>query len=69
MGNIDQIVNVQITAQSNAPSRESFGVPAILAYHTHNTDLIRTYNDLAGMVSDGFSSNEPAYLMATAIVS
>jgi hypothetical protein len=69
MGNIDQIVSVQITAQSNAPSRESFGVPAILAYHTHNTDLIRTYNDLAGMVSDGFSSNEPAYLMATAIVS
>lgn len=68
MADLDNIVNVDITVTSAAPTRENFGTPAILAYHTHNTDVIRTYFDLAGMVSDGFTTSEPAYLMASAIV-
>ncbi len=36
----------------------------IAAYHTHYGDRVRGYNDLAGMVTDGFSTTEPAYLAA-----
>jgi hypothetical protein len=69
MSLVDTIVNVQISATSASPTVQNFGTPAILAYHTHNTDKIRTYFDLDGMVSDGFSTTEPAYLAAQAIVS
>lgn len=67
-GQIDQIVSVSIQASAVSPQVPNFGTPAILCYHTHNTDLIRTYSSLAGMTSDGFSTTEPAYLMATAIL-
>ncbi len=69
MSELDTLVNVSITATSATPSVPNFGTPAVYAYHSHNTDLVRTYQDLAGMVADGFSTTEPAYLMATAIVS
>ncbi len=69
MGFVDTIVNVQISATAATPTVQNFGTPAILAYHTHNTDLVRTYFDLDGMTSDGFSVNEPAYLAAVAICS
>lgn len=64
----DTIVQVSITATSATPSVPNSTTPAIYAYHTHNTDLVRTYTDLSGMVSDGFSTTEPAYLMASRIV-
>lgn len=67
MSFLDTIVNVSITATSATPTKANFGTPAVIAYHTHNTDKIRTYFDLAGMVSDGFSTTEPAYLMAQSI--
>ena len=69
MGPIDSIVNVQITATTATPQLPNFGTPAILAYHTHYPDLIRTYSNLGGMTSDGFVATEPAMIMATAILS
>src|ERR1700690_4369407 len=68
MADLDNIVNVSITVTSAAPTRGNFGTPAIYAYHTHNTDKIRTYFDTAGMVADGFATTEPAYLMASSIL-
>lgn len=68
-GPIDQLVAVTITASGATPQVNGFGIPAILCYHTHNTDYIRTYTSLAGLVADGFATTEPAYLMATAILS
>jgi hypothetical protein len=67
MAFVDTIVNVSISATSATPTVQNSSTPAVLAYHTHNTDQIRTYNDLDGMVSDGFSIYEPAYLAAAAI--
>ena len=69
MGPIDSIVTVSITATSATPQTPNFGVPAILAYHTHNADYIRSYSTLSGMVSDSFTTTEPAYIMATALLS
>lgn len=65
---ISTIVNVNITAESANPTLPGFGIPGLHAYHTHNTDLIRTYTDLADMVTDGFSTTEPAYYLASAVV-
>ena len=69
MANINTIVSVTILASALAPSRASFGVPAIYAYHTHNLALSRTYSSLAGMIADGFTFGEPAVIMAQAILS
>jgi hypothetical protein len=66
---LNDLVNVNIVVEATAPSAANFGVPLIAAYHTHNTDLIRYYSDLAGMVSDGFSETEPSYLCAEAVMS
>jgi len=69
MATIDQVVNVSITATSATPSLPGVDIPAIIAYHTHNTDLVRTYFDVTDMVTDGFGVNEPAYLAALALIS
>ncbi len=66
-GQIDQIVSVTITANAATPQKPNFGTPAILTYHTHFTDRIRTYTSLAGMVTDGCTTSEPAYRLATTI--
>jgi len=68
MGDVSAIVNVAITANSQTPTKPSFGIEEILAYHTHWLDKFRTYTSLAGMVADGFSTTEPAYLLATMVV-
>lgn len=68
MAQIDQIVSVSIQASAQTPQIPNFGIPAILCYHTHNTDFIRTYSSLAGLVADGFSTTEPAYLMAQSML-
>lgn len=65
---LNQLVNVDITVSATAPSQANFGVPLVLAYHTHYPDLIRYYTSLSSMVSDGFTVVEPAYLAATAIL-
>jgi hypothetical protein len=69
VGPIDSIVTVTIIANNATPTLPNFGTPAALCYHTHNTDFIRTYNSLAGLVADSFVTTEPAYYMATAILS
>jgi hypothetical protein len=68
-GPLDQIVPVTITASGATPQIANFGTPAILCYHTKNTDYIRTYTSIAGMVTDGFAVTDPAYYMATAVFS
>jgi hypothetical protein len=69
MGPLDSLVSVTITASGATPQIANFGTPAILCYHTKNTDYIRTYTSLAGLVTDGFATTSPTYYMATAILS
>lgn len=66
---ISEIVNVSITADTARVTRAGFGTPLLLAYHTHNTDLIREYSGLDEMVADSFTTDEAAYLMAQAVFS
>lgn len=64
---LSDLINVQITANTSSPSQAGYGVPLIAAYHTHYTDRARAYSSLAAMVTDGFSTTEPAYLAATVL--
>lgn len=65
---IEDVVDVTITATSATPSLPGFNIPAVIAYHTHNTDLIRFYTSLSAMVADSFTTSEPAYRMAQSIL-
>lgn len=64
---LDSIVSVSIQVGTSQPSQRGFGTPLILAYHTRFLDNVRTYSRLSEMVSDGFTVNDPAYLMAAKI--
>lgn len=64
MSDLDNIISGTITATSSTPTRSGFGKPCLMAYHTHNVDKWRDYASLADMVSDSFTSKEPAYRMA-----
>ena len=68
-GPLDAIVPVTITASGATPQIANSNTPAILCYHTLNTDYIRTYTSLAGMVTDGYAVTDAAYYMATAVFS
>lgn len=61
---IDDIVDVQISAQSAFPTRQGFSTAMLMAYHTENTDLFREYSSLSGLVADGHDSDSAAYKMA-----
>lgn len=67
MALIDLIVDVAIAASSAAPSLPSTDTIALIGYHTHYTDLIRTYFQPSDLLTDGFTVNDPIYLMANAI--
>lgn len=60
---LDQIANVVISTQGPALTQVGFGTLALACFHTHNTDLSRTYTSLADLVADGFLTYEPAYRM------
>lgn len=68
---VSDIISITVTQSAAALLLAGFGVPMIAAYHTHYSDLLRLYSGdssgLAQMVTDGFSTTEPAYLAASAI--
>ncbi len=64
---LSDIVNVSITAGSVTVSRQGFGTPLIVCYHTHNLDRVREYASVAEMVADSFSATGAPVRMATKI--
>lgn len=65
---LEDIVNITIRASGAGITRKGFSMPLVLAYHTHwSGALVRTYTGLSGMVTDGFSTTEPAYEIASVI--
>jgi hypothetical protein len=52
---LSQVVALSISANSKTPTREGFGIPLFLSYHTVFPERFRRYEDLAGMISDGFA--------------
>lgn len=68
MSDLDNIVSVTVDSASAQVTREGFGLPLILDYHSHYADYYRVYTDLAGMVTDGFSTSSAAYLAASELL-
>jgi len=66
---IRDVVRVDITRETKTPSAVGFGTPLILAFHTYWTERARVYSEIADMLDDGFTADEPAVRMATAIFS
>lgn len=64
---LSDIVNVVISAAAIQLTRVGFGVPLILSSHSLFADLVREYDGLDGLVTDGFTSSTPEYKAANAI--
>lgn len=65
MAEIDNVVDVQITAETTAVATASFNIPLILAEITEFTDSrTRVYGDDDELLDDGFSSTSPVYIAA-----
>ena len=59
MSDLDTIVQLIITAQTQFPTREGFGTPLIAGFHTVFPERTRSYANQAAMVADGFTINDP----------
>ena len=66
---LNRFVEVAITRATRTVSRRSFGSIMIAAHHTAFVDRVRSYEDPADMLTDGFTTDHPAYLAAVAIAS
>jgi hypothetical protein len=64
---LDSIVSVTIDAITRTPTRAGFGTALIAAYHTNFAERVRSYDEPADMLDDGFTVNDPAYKAATAL--
>lgn len=71
MAAIDNLVNVTITAETDAVQVASFAVPMILGATDAGWggDHVRTYSAPADMLSDGFTAETPEYRCAVAMYS
>ena len=68
MASISEIVNIVISADTRTPTRQGFGIPLILAYHTEFVEQYRTYSALSEVGVD-FSLYDDVYRMASAVFS
>lgn len=64
---LSDLSNVVITTEGPALTQVGFGTILLAALHTHNTDMVREYESTSAMVLDGFTTTEPAYLMAAKV--
>ena len=68
MASLDDIVTLSITSNSTTVSRQGFGTPLILTYHTRFAERYKVYSSLLEMRSspDLFATTDDAYRMAAA---
>lgn len=66
MAFIDRIADITISRTSRTLTRPGFGTPLFAVYHGLYADRVKSYSDLAGLVTDGFTPYDPAYQMAAA---
>lgn len=66
MSELSSIVSVSITPDSRSVSRQGFGIPLVLAYHTRFTERYRKYTSAAEMLADNFETYDDAYRLAAA---
>lgn len=59
---LDQIVNLTITTEATAPTRQGFGIPLLMAYHSRPERLIQ-FNSDTEAEDAGFAVTSPVYRM------
>jgi hypothetical protein len=64
---LESIVNVTITNTTASVSRQGFGVPLVLGYHTRFIERFRAYTTAAAMLTDGFTTSDFEYKAVSAI--
>lgn len=63
---LDLVINLNISVTSRAPTQQGFGTPLYAVYHNNYLDLVREYAEPSELLDDGFTTSDPAYLMAQA---
>lgn len=61
MANIDRIVNVQISLNTNGVSKEGFSTMLVVGTHANNLNRVTTYTNINDLINDGFSTDDPIY--------
>jgi hypothetical protein len=69
MATIDNVVNVNITAETNFITTRDLNTIAILSEHTRFAEVYRIYETASAMLTDGFVSGDFAYKAALKIFS
>ena len=64
MANIDRIVSVQIALNTAGISKEGFSTLLIVGESTNALARVSSYTSSVQMTEDGYSENDPLYLMA-----
>jgi hypothetical protein len=63
---LNDIVNVQITTQTQAVPEQNFGIPLILGANKSFNTLVKQYSDITEVASD-FDPEQPEYIAAQAV--
>jgi hypothetical protein len=66
---LDDVVDLQISAESAAPTRQGFGTPLIMAVHNVFPDLLAEFGTPKEMTDAGFALTSPAYRLANVVFS
>nr|DAV38626.1 MAG TPA: tail sheath protein [Caudoviricetes sp.] len=61
MANIDRIVNVQISLNTNGVSKEGFSTMLVVGTHANTLNRVTTYTNINDLTNDGFSTDDPIY--------
>jgi hypothetical protein len=61
---LDEVIDLQITAESSSATRAGFGTMLCLAYHLTIPDITKVYTSPSELTDDGFAVTDPAYRMA-----
>lgn len=69
MANIDRIVNVQISLNTNGVSKEGFSTMLVVGTHANTLNRVTTYTNINDLTNDGFSTDDPIYKAVSAAFS
>jgi hypothetical protein len=64
MGQLEKIIQVNVSRQTSPLSRAGFGTPLIFGQHTVFPERARVYGSADALLDDGFTTSDPEYLMA-----
>ncbi len=66
---LDNLLTLNIVAQTAGITRRGFGTTLIAAYHENWPERVRAYTNPADMLADGFTAGHQAYVAASKLMS